>query len=197
MKNCISLMQVSAEKSQKHLVTQLNLLHKKVEESNLILGDIEASKHRQTTENMALLQQLQELENATTMLVKFKSSLSFSLEEQKRIVEDEARERISLLGKYRNIEHEVDKFKENLNEEVASKDNFKRQLAKCQSDAELWREKNEIDGVAKAEEIEMSKLKTQGRLSEVQNTIEHLTSLCNLKMLSFGLMLNLRIFLFN
>ena len=71
-------MQVSAEKSQKHLVTQLNLLHKKVEESNLILGDIEASKHRQTTENMALLQQLQELENATTMLVKFKSSLSFS-----------------------------------------------------------------------------------------------------------------------
>ena len=38
----------------------------------------------------------------------------------------------------------------------------------------MWRQKYEIDGVAKAEELEMSKLKLQGRLSESQNTVEQI-----------------------
>merc|ERR1712240_6449 len=40
----------------------------------------------------------------------------------------------------------------------------------------MWRQKYEIDGLAKAEELEMSRLKLQARLSESQATIEQLNA---------------------
>jgi len=136
-------------------------LNKKVEECNLHLGDMEQSKRRLTAENADLLRQLQELENAANLLVKTKAGLVSALEEQKRIADDEARERTSLLGKYRNMEHEVDGLKSSFNDEVSSRENIERQVSKSLSDADLWRQKYEIDGMAKAEELEMARLKLQ------------------------------------
>merc|ERR1712149_131712 len=40
----------------------------------------------------------------------------------------------------------------------------------------MWRQKFETDGLAKAEELEMSKMKLQARLSEAQGTIEQLNA---------------------
>merc|ERR1712223_371108 len=140
----------SAEKSYKNLVGNLNDLNKKVEESNLNLGDMEAGKRRITAENADLLRQLQELESNANLLLKTKSALVAALDEQKRLADDESRERISLLGKYRNMEHEADGLRENYNEEVASRDNTIRQLTKALGDADMWRQKYEIDGMAKA-----------------------------------------------
>merc|ERR1712240_878122 len=40
----------------------------------------------------------------------------------------------------------------------------------------MWRQKYEIDGMAKAEELEMSRLKLQARLSESQSTVEQLNA---------------------
>merc|ERR1719268_157941 len=131
----------SAEKSYKNLVNNLNDLNKKVEESNLTLGDMEGGKRRLTAENADLLRQLQELESNANLLVKTKSALVAALDEQKAIADSEAKERVALLAKYRNLEHEND------------------------------RQKYEIDGLAKAEELEMSRLKLQARLSESQATI--------------------------
>ena len=73
------------------------------------------------SENSELLGQLQELDNSASMLVKLKSSLASQLDEQKRIADDEARERVALLGKYRNMEHELDSMRAHLDEEVGSK----------------------------------------------------------------------------
>merc|ERR1719427_1544618 len=41
-------------------------------------------------------------------------------------------------------------------------------------DADTWRQKFEIDGMAKAEELEMARLKLQARLSEALAMIEQL-----------------------
>ena len=128
------------------------------------------------SENSELLGQLQELDNSASMLVKLKSSLASQLDEQKRIADDEARERVALLGKYRNMEHELDGLRENYDEEAGGRENLVRQLAKAQNEVDLWRQKYEIDGVAKAEELEMARLKMQARLSESQNTIENMNS---------------------
>merc|ERR1712020_648597 len=49
-----------------------------------------------------------------------------------------------------------------------------RQLSKASQEADLWRQKYESEGLAKAEELEMAKLKLQARLSEGQGTIEQL-----------------------
>merc|ERR1712061_785641 len=47
-----------------------------------------------------------------------------------------------------------------------------RQLNKALGDADMWKQKYEIDGIAKAEELEMARLKMQARLSESQAMIE-------------------------
>ena len=142
---------------------------------SLNLGDFEAAKRRYTAENADLLRQLQELSANASLMVKTKSALVAALDEQKAIADNEARERVSLLGKYRNLEHAADGLRENHDEELAAKENLARQLNKALGDADMWRQKYEIDGLAKAEELEMAKMKLQARLSESQAVIEQLT----------------------
>merc|ERR1719219_661901 len=136
---------------------------------------MEAGKRRITAENAELLRQLQELSANASLMVKTKSALVSALDEQKAIADNEAKERVNLLGKYRNLEHAADGLRENYDEEVSSKENLARQLSKALGDADMWRQKYEIDGLGKAEELEMSKLKLQARLSESQATIEQLS----------------------
>merc|ERR1712212_1110058 len=164
----------SAEKSQRALTATLTDLTKKIEEVNLNLGDFEAGKRRITAENADLLRQLQELNANASLMTKTKSALVSALDEQKAIADNEAKERVSLLGKFRNMEHMADGLKENYDEEVCAKDNLARQLNKALGDADMWKQKYEIDGIAKAEELEMAKLKMQARLSESQAMIEQL-----------------------
>merc|ERR1711863_103376 len=164
----------SAEKSQRALAATLTDLTKKIKEVNLNLGDFEQSKRRITAENADLLRQLQELAANASLMTKTKSALVSALDEQKAIADHEAKERVSLLGKYRNMEHMADGLKENYDEEVCAKENLARQLNKALGDADMWRQKYEIDGIAKAEELEMAKMKLQARLSEGQATIEQL-----------------------
>merc|ERR1719237_404414 len=95
----------SAEKSQRSLSATLNELTKKIEEVNLNLGDFEAGKRRITVENAALLRQLQELNANASLMTKTKSALVSALDEQKAIADNEVKERVSLLGKFRNMEH--------------------------------------------------------------------------------------------
>merc|ERR1711910_277939 len=124
--------------------------------------------------NADLLRQLQELESNASLMTKTKSALVSALDEQKAIADNEAKERVSLLGKFRNMEHMADGLRENYDEEAGAKENLARQLNKALGDADMWRQKYEIDGVAKAEELEMAKMKLQARLSEGQATIEQL-----------------------
>ena len=158
-----NLCQASAEKSQRALTGTLNELTKKIEEVNLNLGDFEAGKRRITVENADLLRQLQELNANASLMTKTKSALVSALDEQKAIADNEAKERVSLLGKFRNMEHMADGLKENYDEEVCAKENLARQLNKALGDSDMWKQKYEIDGVAKAEELEMAKLKMQVR----------------------------------
>merc|ERR1712226_918227 len=164
----------SAEKSQRALTGTLNDLTKKIEEVNLNLGDFEAGKRRITVENADLLRQLQELKANASLMTKTKSALVSALDEQKAIADNEAKERVSLLGKFRNMEQMADGLKENYDEEGGPKENLARQLNKALGDADMWRQKYEIDGVAKAEELEMAKMKMQARLSESAAMIEQL-----------------------
>merc|ERR1712115_203567 len=166
---------MGAEKSHGQLISNLNNQSKKIDELNLNLGDYEVAKRRLTGENAELLSQLQELNANAGLLVKTKSALVAALDEQKAIADNEAKERLSLLGKFRNLEHAADGLRENYDEEVACKDNLSRQLSKALGDADMWKQKYQIDGIAKAEELEMAKLKLQARLSESQATIEQMS----------------------
>merc|ERR1719175_217517 len=107
-------------------------------------------------------------------MMKAKSSMQAQLEETKANADNESRERSLLLGKFRNLEHEVDIAKEALDEETASRDNVLRQVSKAEGDASMWRAKYETEAVAKAEELEMTKMKLVARLTEAEGTIQNL-----------------------
>merc|ERR1719507_1993034 len=98
------------------------------------------------------------------------------LDEARRSADDEAKERMSLLGKFKNLEHELDGMRGQLDEESGAKEDVSRQLNKASQEADMWRQKYEIEGLAKAEELEMSKMKLQARLTEAQGTIENLNA---------------------
>ena len=51
-----------------------------------------------------------------------------------------------------------------------------RQVAKAETDAAMWRQKYETEAVAKAEELEMTKMKLMARLTEAESMIENLNS---------------------
>ena len=128
---------------------ELNELNKKVEEANLTLGDYESGKRKIAAENADLLRNLQDLENSANMLAKVKTQLICQLDEARRVADDEGKERQALLGRFKNLEHEVDGMREQLDEEVGTKDEVVRQLAQRQQEADQWRQKYEIDGLAK------------------------------------------------
>merc|ERR1711881_413074 len=90
--------------------------------------------------------------------------------------DDEGKERHALLGKFKNLEHELDGIKEQLEEETCGKDDVLRQVSKAVQESDMWRSKFENEGLAKAEDLEMAKMKLQARLSEAQGTIEQLNA---------------------
>merc|ERR1712184_39722 len=85
-------------------------------------------------------------------------------------------ERLLLLGKFKNLEHEVDGAREQLDEEIGLKEDIARQLNKACQEADMWRQKYESEGLAKAEDLEMQKMKLQARLTEAQGTLEQMNA---------------------
>merc|ERR1719418_422995 len=169
----------SAEKSNKNLVAQLTDVGKKVEEANMTLGDFESHKRRLAAENADLLRVVGDISNNVNMVAKMKQSLVAALDDAKHVADSEARERHLLVGKFKNLEHELDGMKEHLDEELASYDEIARQTTKAEGEAGLWRSKYETDAVAKAEELEMTKMKLTSRLTEAETTISNLQSKYN------------------
>merc|ERR1739848_646750 len=145
----------------------------KINEANLTLGDFEATKRKIAAENADLIRVVGDLDTNYNMLMKLKGSLSAQLEEVKGSADNESRERTLLLGKFRNLEHELDGVKEALDEEASSRSNVLRQVSKAEGDANLWRTKYESEAVAKAEELEMTKMKLVARLTEAEGTISN------------------------
>merc|ERR1712110_338043 len=137
----------SVEKQNKLLQNQLNDINRKCEEAHLTLADFETAKKKIILENAEHLRQIEELDNSNNTLQKIRVNLQAQLDEQRRIADDESKERTFLLGKYRNLEHEVDTVREQLEEESQSKADSLRQLSKAAGDANVWRQKYEKEGL--------------------------------------------------
>merc|ERR1719244_1877466 len=165
-----------ADKNLKALQAQLQSLMKKIEESTVVLAEYDAGNKRLMSENSNLYSRLEELLNNVSMLQKVKISLSSQLDDAKRMCEDEAKERQSLLGRFRTIEHEYDGVKEHFDDEMQQKEEAARTLQKFMADANIWKHKYETEAMGKIEELEMTKLKLQARLAECESTMENLNS---------------------
>merc|ERR1719351_301084 len=171
--------QASADMSNKKMLEALNAINKKVDDANLTLGDFAASKNKIACENSDLLRIVGDLDNNLNILAKQKAALAAQLNDVKALCDNEARERGLLLGKYRNLEHELDGARCALEEGSAGRENTLRLVAKAEAEAQCWRQKYETDAVAKGEELEMTKMKLTARLTEAEAAIDNLNAKLN------------------
>merc|ERR1711981_1251725 len=126
-----------------------------------------------------LLRIVGDLDNNLNILAKQKAALAAQLNDVKALCDNEARERGLLLGKYRNLEHELDGARCALEEEAAGRENTLRLVAKAEAESQCWRQKYETDAVAKGEELEMTKMKLTARLTEAEAAIDNLNAKLN------------------
>merc|ERR1719400_1653053 len=183
------------EKQNRLLEQQRLEVGRRAEESNLTLSDYDNSRKKVVVENAELLPSIEELENNNSVLGKLKQTLTAQLSEVTKMGDNEAKERQFLLGKYRNLEHEVDLTKGQLEEEGASKNDALRLLSKSVGDSQMWRQKYEKEGLAKAEEAESAKLKLQSRLAEAEGCVSNLNGRrpsCRLRLRKLSLLLKMR-----
>ena len=113
----------------------------KVEEANLTFGDFENSKRNLAAENGDLFSRVEELENNLNLLAKAKPKLLHQLDEAENNADDESRERLSLSGKFKNLERELDGSKYQFEEEICARDDLFRQVPKASLGADMWRQK--------------------------------------------------------
>merc|ERR1719462_1189555 len=171
--------QASADMSNKKMLETLNAINKKVDDANLTLGDFASTKNKIACENSDLLRIVGDLDNNLNILAKQKAALAAQLNDVKALCDNEARERGLLLGKYRNLEHELDGARCALEEEAAGRENCLRLVAKAEAESQCWRQKYETDAVAKGEELEMTKMKLTARLTEAEAAIDNLNAKLN------------------
>ncbi|XP_064079374.1 myosin heavy chain, muscle-like [Macrobrachium nipponense] len=164
----------AAEKTTKQLQHQLAETHAKLDESNRTLSDFDATKKKLAVENADLIRQLEEAESNLAQLSKMKLSLTNQLEDSRKLADDESRGRATILGKYRNLEHDIAALRESLDEEAEAKGDVQRMLSKANAEAQMWRAKYESEGLARAEEIEAARMKLAARLDEAEAQIEQL-----------------------
>merc|ERR1711935_430773 len=166
--------QASSDKSNKGMLDALNAINKKVDNANLTLGDYANSKNKISCENSDLLRIVGDLDNNLNILAKQKSAIAAQLNDVKALCDNEARERGLLLGRFRNLEHELDGAREALDKEASGRENTLRLNAKAEGEAACWRQKYEIDAVAKGEELEMTRMKLTARLTEAEAACDNL-----------------------
>jgi myosin heavy chain 6/7 len=148
--------------------------NQKLDELARALNEADSSKKKLQVENQDLTRQIEETENAIAAFSKQKISLTTQLEDTKRLGDAEARDRASLLSKFKSLNTELENLRERIEQESESKSDALKALSKAQAESQLWRSKHETEGLGRIEELEGSKTKLSARLSEAEETIESL-----------------------
>ncbi|CAL4115658.1 unnamed protein product, partial [Meganyctiphanes norvegica] len=169
------------EKMIKQLQFSLNDSQAHLDEANRTITDFDASKNKLSVDNADLLRQLEEAENNVGQLTKMKLSLANQLEDTKKLYDEESRSRATMLGKFRNLEHDNHGLREQLDEECESKSNLHRALLKAKAEAQIYRSKYETEGISRSEELEAANTKLVARLEEAEQQMER-NNVKNLKL---------------
>merc|ERR1711990_1294193 len=148
--------------------------HQKLDELARALNEADSSRKKLQVENQDLTRQIEETEAAIAALGRNKISLTTQLEDTKRMGDAEARDRASLLSKFKSLNSELESLKDRIEEENEKKSDALKGLSKAQAEVQLWRSKYETEGLGRVDELEGIKAKISARLAEAEETIESL-----------------------
>merc|ERR1711962_1556862 len=148
--------------------------NQKLDELARALNEADSSRKKLQVENQDLSRQIEETENAIAALGKTKISFTTQLEDTKRMGDAEARDRASLLSKFKNLNTELENLRERIEEESEKKSDALKALSKAAAEIQLWKSKFETEALGLVEELESSRHKLSARLNEAEETIDTL-----------------------
>merc|ERR1711970_1155783 len=164
----------ASEKIFKKVQADIVDLTVKWDESQRCVSDYDLVKKKYAVENADLLRQYEEAGAQYNQLYKITQTMGAELEDVKKLAYDDNKERSTLLGKYKNLEHDLDGLREQYNEDYDAKWELERNLKRAQDDANMYRIKWESEGIARSEELEAARLKVAARLEEAEQQIEQI-----------------------
>merc|ERR1711868_95397 len=148
----------------------------KLDEMARALNEADSTKKKLMVESQDLNRQIEECENAIAALQKNKISLTTQLEDTKRLGDAEARDRASLLTKYKNLMTEAENLRMRIDEENEKKNDALKGLSKAQAEIQLWKSKYEVEALGRIDELEGGKAKLASRVREAEEVIENLNA---------------------
>merc|ERR1712066_955417 len=95
--------------------------NQKLDEMARALNEADSSKKKLQVENQDLQRQIEETENAIATLSKNKISVTTQLEDTKRLGDAEARDRASLLSKFKGLNTELENIRDRIEQESEAK----------------------------------------------------------------------------
>ena len=154
-----------------NLIVEAN---QKLDEMARALNEADSSRKKLQVENQDITRQIEETENAIAALGKSKISLMTQLDDTKQIGDTEARDRTSLLAKFKNFSTQLDNMREKIELESEKKSDALKALSKANAEIQLWKSKFETEALGRIEELDGGKQKLCARLMEAEETIETL-----------------------
>ncbi len=147
------------EKTGKTAQHQIGDTKARLDEIQHALHEADAAKRKLIVENCDLLRHAEEAEKTQAQLSKDKASLATQFEDARRLADVETRvnrlsmrlhygkvitctclqERINLLGKMKNLEHDLEVMRDHLEEDYEQKQEIERMLSKALADVSLWK----------------------------------------------------------
>merc|ERR1719495_1597840 len=136
------------------------------------LNEAESTKKRLQVENQDLNRQIEELENAIANMNKAKISVTTQLEDTKALADAEAKDRASLLTKYKMMSTDLENLREKLENEAMRKSDALKALSKSQAEIQLWKSRYETEGTGRIEELEGARAKLQAKIVENEELVD-------------------------
>ena len=121
-------------KLSQHLIVEAN---QKLDEMARALNEADSSKKKLTIENQDMIRQIEETENSIGAFGKTKISLTTQLEDTKKLADAEARDRAILVGKFRNLESDLERLREKLEAENEAKADIQKQMSRALAEAQV------------------------------------------------------------
>merc|ERR1711923_229438 len=140
------------------------------------LNEAESTKKRLQVENQDLNRQIEELENAIANMNKAKISVTTQLEDTKALADAEAKDRASLLTKYKMLSTDLENLREKLENEAMRKSDALKALSKAQAETQLWKSRYETEGMGRIEELEGARNKLQAKIVENEELVDVLST---------------------
>merc|ERR1712213_203926 len=140
------------------------------------LNEAESTKKRLQVENQDLNRQIEELENAIANMNKAKISVTTQLEDTKSLADAEAKDRASLLTKFKMLSTDLENLREKLENEAMRKSDALKALSKAQAETQLWKSRYETEGMGRIEELEGARNKLQAKIVENEELVDVLST---------------------